>query len=103
MTLLIPGLRLPAEALHYGAVALRLRVTRCIVRIDLHTRSRIRRSVGVILILHVGLAGDVRCRRQGCLTAGRRVHAVHAVAVDLASGCVAVRRQGSLHLRREAV
>lgn len=104
MTLLIAGgLRLPAEALHHGTVALWLRVTRRIVRKDLHARTGIRGPcVRVVLILHVGLAGDVRRRRQGRLAAGR-VRAVHAVAVDLAS-CrrAAVRRQGSLHLRREA-
>lgn len=102
MTLLIAGgLRLPAVALDHGTIALRLRVARRIVRIDLHVGSRIRRPVRVILALHVGLAGDVRRRRQGRLAAGR-VRAVHAVAVDLAGGCTAVRRQGPLHLRREA-
>lgn len=92
---------MPAEALHHGTVALRLRVPRRIVRIDLHAGGRIRGPVRVILALHVGLAGDVRRRRQGRLTAGR-VRAVHAVAVNLAGGGTAVRRQGSLHLRREA-
>lgn len=92
MILLISsGLRLPAEALHHRAVALRLRVAGRAVRIHLYARGRIRRPVRVILILHVGLPGDVRCRRQRRLAAGRRVHAVHAVAVDLISAAV-VRR-----------
>lgn len=90
---------MPAKALHHGAVTLRLRVACRVVRIDLHARGRIRGPVRVILVLHVGLARDVRRRRQGRL-ATRRVRAVHAVAVDLASGRAAVRR--SLHLRREA-
>lgn len=100
MTLLIcSGLRLSAEALYNGAVALRLRVAgRAVRRIYLHARGGIRRR-SVILALHVRLAGDVRRRRQGRLTTGR-VRAVHAVAVDLAR--IAVRHQGPLHLRREA-
>lgn len=101
MTLLIcGGLRLPAKALHYGTVALRLRVARRAVRrIYLHVRRGIR-GRPVILALHVGLAGDVRCRRQRRLTTGRRVRTVHAVAVDLTR--IAVRYQGPLQLRREA-
>lgn len=101
MTLLIRGgLRLPAKALHHGTVALRLRVARRAVRrIYLHARGGIR-GRSVILALHVGLAGDVRRRRQGRLTTGRRIGAVHAVAVDLTR--IAVRHQGPLHLRREA-
>lgn len=100
MTLLIRGgLRLPAKALHHGTVALRLRVARRAVRrIYLHARGGIR-GRSVILALHVGLAGDVRRRRQGRLTTGR-VGAVHAVAVDLTR--IAMRHQGPLHLRREA-
>lgn len=103
MILLIPGgLRLPAEGLHHRAVALRLRVAGRAVRVHLHARGRIRRPVRVILILHVGLPGDVRRRREGRLAAGGRVRAVHAVAVDLIDAA-AVRRQGrSLYLRGKA-
>lgn len=68
-------------------------------RIYLHARGGIR-GRSVILTLHVRLAGDVRRRRQGRLTTGRRVCAVHAVAVDLTR--IAVRYQGPLHLCREA-
>lgn len=56
----------------------------------------------VILVLHVGLSGNVRRRRQGRLITGRRVRAVHAVAVNLTRGRAAVRCQGPLHLLREA-
>lgn len=102
MTLLISGgLRLPTESLHHGAVALWLRVACRIVRVYLHIRGRIRGPVRVILVLHVGLAGDVRRRRQGRLAAGR-VRAVHAVAVDLVGGRATMRRQRSLDLRRKA-
>lgn len=103
VTLLISGgLRLPTESLHHGAVALRLRVACRIVRVYLHIRGRIRGPVRVILVLHVGLAGDVRRRRQGRLAAGR-VRAVHAVAVDLVGGRATMRRQRSLDLRRKAI
>jgi len=102
VVLLISGrLRLPTKALYHSTVALRLRVARRAVRIDLHTRRRIRRSVRIILTLHIGLPSDVGRRRQRCLITGRRVRAVHAVAVDLACGRAAMRRQGSLHLLRE--